>query len=126
MVLDLTHDVARLRSDYYGPPTDIWSLGVILFLLLTGTYPFGSDDENPAKTIDRIKRGEEDVYFPSYLSAGATEIIRGMLKVDPTSRPTVLEILEDPWLNDDSELPDALFEEYFSARVDNSDPSSPV
>ena len=55
------------KKEYCGPPADIWALGVLLFALLCGTFPFkGSNDKDLYK---RIARGEFTV--PDHVSARA-------------------------------------------------------
>jgi len=86
-----------LNSKYQGDTADVWGLGVCLFVMVTGDYPFSSlaDTLSGRFTI------------PSYVSEGCRALISRILKVQPTERPLCSEILKDPWLNArDSDLQD--------------------
>ena len=87
---------------YAGPEVDIWSCGVILYVLLCGKLPF--DDEFIPHLFRKIGKGEYQA--PSGVSAGATKMIKRMLQVNPVHRITMREILEDPWFSKD--LPEYL------------------
>ncbi|KAF8443965.1 hypothetical protein L210DRAFT_3395481 [Boletus edulis BED1] len=78
---------------YLGPEVDIWSMGVILYCLLTGTLPFDDDDETIMK--EKVIKGEfED---PEWLSTGARDLLRDILQTDPSKRLTIPQILTSPW-----------------------------
>ncbi|GMI92727.1 SNF1 kinase homolog 10, SNF1-RELATED PROTEIN KINASE 1.1 [Hibiscus trionum] len=78
---------------YAGPEVDVWSCGIILYVLLCSRFPF--DDVNIPILFRKIKRG---VYStPTHLSAGARDLISGMLLVDPMRRMTIPDIRRHPW-----------------------------
>lgn len=82
------------KKEYYGPPVDIWAAGVLLFVLLTGTFPFRAN--NDKELYKKIINGHYVV--PEYVSNKAQSLIGKMINFDPDKRPTAGELLKDPWI----------------------------
>ncbi|CAI5944417.1 unnamed protein product [Closterium sp. NIES-65] len=78
---------------YNGVLADIWSCGVILYVLLAGFLPF--DEPDVPSLYKKIQRS--DFGFPTWFSAGAKRLITGILQPNPKLRYRYQEIKKDPW-----------------------------
>ncbi|CDW79639.1 protein kinase domain containing protein [Stylonychia lemnae] len=99
---------ARLGTAYYIAPEvlkgeydekcDVWSCGVILYILLCGYPPFNGDTDH--QIFDRIKVGKYQFPSPEWdnVSQEAKQLIRKMLEFDPKQRISAQEILQDAWI----------------------------
>lgn len=79
---------------YCGPEIDIWSFGVVLYVLVCGKVPF--DDQSMPALHAKIKRGH--VEYPSWLSADCKDLLSRMLVVDPIHRATMNEVRNHIWM----------------------------
>ncbi|ORY87560.1 kinase-like domain-containing protein, partial [Protomyces lactucae-debilis] len=80
-------------SKYQGEPVDIWSLGIILFALLSGQLPYDEEDELATKRMIL----ESQPVFPPFFSDEMTQLITSMLNKDPEKRPSAQDILQHPF-----------------------------
>lgn len=87
-----------LRREPYGKAVDIWSVGVILFIMLGGYHPFGNLKEG--KTDELVLRGLYEFYEPywCHVSAEAKIFITELFALQPSGRPTASESLQSSWL----------------------------
>ncbi|XP_032760325.1 tribbles homolog 3 [Rattus rattus] len=90
-------EILSSRPSYSGRAADVWSLGVALFTMLAGRYPF--QDSEPALLFGKIRRGT--FALPEGLSASARCLIRCLLRREPSERLVALGILLHPWLRED-------------------------
>jgi len=92
----------EVLSRNYGPECDLWSLGTILYVLLSGGPPFRGNDDK--EILRSIKRGVYDLQHGVWqsVSQGAKDVITGLLTLDPSKRLTAVCALEHGWLRDDS------------------------
>ena len=88
------------NKSYSGRQADVWSLGVMLYTMLIGRYPF--HDREPSALFTKIRRGE--FCIPDTVSSRAKCLIRALLRHDPDERLTSHEILEHPWFNSRSRI----------------------
>nr|XP_023880903.1 CBL-interacting serine/threonine-protein kinase 9 [Quercus suber] len=100
---------------YDGTASDIWSCGVILFVLMAGYLPF--DEPNLIALYRKISKAE--FMYPSYFSPGATKLIKCILDPNPLTRITIPEILENEWFK--KEYKPAYFEEEQNVNLDDVD-----
>ncbi|KAK8552624.1 hypothetical protein V6N13_121011 [Hibiscus sabdariffa] len=91
---------------HYGQEADIWSAGVILYILLSGVPPFWS--ETDSGIFRQILHGKVDLVsdpWPS-ISDSAKDLLMKMLERDPKKRISAHEVLCHPWIVDDRVAPD--------------------
>jgi len=85
------------RTPYNGKTADVWSLGVLLFVLLSGLFPFDDSHNRVEFIFDKIVAAE--FFAPSFLSTDAKDILKMMLHPDPNKRPSVRTLLKHPWFS---------------------------
>ncbi|XP_042185319.1 serine/threonine-protein kinase MARK2 isoform X1 [Oncorhynchus tshawytscha] len=80
---------------YDGPEVDVWSLGVILYTLVSGSLPF--DGQNLKELRERVLRGKYRI--PFYMSTDCENLLKKFLILNPTKRGSLEQIMKDRWMN---------------------------
>lgn len=107
-----------LGPEKYDKSCDMWSLGVIMYILLCGYPPFYS---NHGAAISpgmkkRIRNGQYEFPNPEWskVSKDAKDLIRGLLKTVPEERLSIGEVMSNKWISDNTVVPDTPL---FSAKI---------
>ena len=89
-----------LREEAHGAAVDMWALGVVLYILLSGRHPFDLEGEaDDPELSTRIKAGRWAFgHATQCVSDPAKEIVRLLLAPSPSDRPTAAQLLGTPWL----------------------------
>ncbi|XP_051549426.1 serine/threonine-protein kinase MARK1-like isoform X3 [Myxocyprinus asiaticus] len=80
---------------YDGPEVDVWSLGVILYTLVSGSLPF--DGQNLKELRERVLRGKYRI--PFYMSTDCENLLKKLLVLNPGKRGSLEQIMKDRWIN---------------------------
>uniref|UniRef100_A0A671S2N7 non-specific serine/threonine protein kinase n=1 Tax=Sinocyclocheilus anshuiensis TaxID=1608454 RepID=A0A671S2N7_9TELE len=101
---------------YDGPEVDVWSLGVILYTLVSGSLPF--DGQNLKELRERVLRGKYRI--PFYMSTDCENLLKKFLILNPTKRGSLEQIMKDRWMNVGHEDDD--LKPYIEPQPDYKDP----
>lgn len=103
--LYMAPEVTR-EKPFKATPVDVWSAGVVLFILLTSFPPFQAAKKGDS-WFDCIASGRMDIFWSAQtepcfdaIDSDARDLISGMLCVEPEKRLSVTEVLQHPWLRD--------------------------
>uniref|UniRef100_H3BA97 phosphorylase kinase n=1 Tax=Latimeria chalumnae TaxID=7897 RepID=H3BA97_LATCH len=88
-----------VKGDAIGPPADVWSVGVLTYIMLSGRSPFAEVD--PLETENKIQAAKFDILrlYPN-ASQSASLFIKKILCIYPWSRPSIRDCFANPWLQD--------------------------
>ncbi|XP_076366939.1 serine/threonine-protein kinase SIK3-like isoform X1 [Tachypleus tridentatus] len=106
-------------KEYDGPKADVWSLGVVLYVLVCGALPFDGSTLQSLRT--RVLLGKFRI--PFFMSSECEHLIRRMLVVDPEKRLSVNQILQDKWIvqaGRDLEF-EEMFEKYNKVSINENE-----
>ena len=103
----------EVLKKHYNEKCDIWSCGVILYILLSARPPFGGQDDNDI--MERVATGVYDLESPPFdkVSASALDLIRKLLTMDVNERITAEQALNHPWFKENKS------QEYYNKIKDN-------
>ncbi|XP_068189412.1 tribbles homolog 1 [Antennarius striatus] len=88
-------EILSSSAPYSGKMADMWSLGVMLYTMLVGRYPF--HDPDPATLFSKIRRGQ--CCLPEGLSPKAKCLLQSLLRKEPWERLTSTELFAHPWFH---------------------------
>ncbi|XP_041470128.1 serine/threonine-protein kinase SIK3-like, partial [Lytechinus variegatus] len=106
--------------EYNGPKADVWSLGVVLYVLVSGALPF--DGKTLHSLRARVLSGQFRI--PFFMSEGCEDLIKHMLILDPGRRYTTDQVLNHRWTKADGA--DPVFDKMFKEHNVESDREEPV
>ncbi|KAL0726056.1 hypothetical protein Bca4012_022149 [Brassica carinata] len=101
----------------YGPEADVWTAGVILYILLSGVPPFWAETQQGI--FDAVLKGYIDFDSDPWpvISDSAKDLIRRMLSSKPAERLTAHEVLRHPWICENGVAPDRALDPAVLSRL---------
>jgi calcium/calmodulin-dependent protein kinase I len=92
-----------LKNVPHDQRVDLWSAGVVIFILLVGYPPFFDNNDDPQILFHKIRNGEWAFHEKhwKHISNEAKDLIKGLLVADPNERWTIEEALRSPWIQQD-------------------------
>ncbi|KAK5774401.1 calcium-dependent protein kinase 26 [Gossypium arboreum] len=102
---------------HYGPEADVWTAGVILYILLSGVPPFWAETQQGI--FDAVLKGDIDFYSDPWpvISDSAKDLIRKMLCSQPSERLTAHEVVCHPWISQNGVAPDRALDPAVLSRL---------
>jgi serine/threonine protein kinase len=93
-----------LKTSPIQPSSDMWGLGVILFIMLTGSHPYDVSGQSSDEVVEELIKDPEykipidDPEIAGHLSASAKNLISKLMDRDPERRLTAFQMLQHPWV----------------------------
>ncbi|XP_057805879.1 calcium-dependent protein kinase 26 [Salvia miltiorrhiza] len=102
---------------HYGPQADVWTAGVILYILLSGVPPFWAETQQGI--FDAVLKGHIDFDSDPWplISESAKDLIRKMLCMHPSDRLTAHQVLSHPWISENGVAPDRALDPAVLSRL---------
>ena len=83
-----------LAGNEYNEKCDVWSLGICLYAILTATLPFSSKNCSFRMLVEEVSRFK----YPPNFSPALVDLLKKMLEISPSNRPTLIQLQTHPWL----------------------------
>jgi len=93
----LSYVAPEVLKGEYDNKCDMWSLGVIVFILLAGYMPFSGQKDACTKAILEGRYNMKEKRWKKVTGTGRN-FMESLLKVDPAQRPTAIQAMEHPWI----------------------------
>ena len=93
-----------LGDEYIAPAVDVWSLGVLLYMLVCGKAPF--NETNDSETLTCILDCKFEI--PPYVNPDCQHLIKSMIRLEPTERLTMGQVLNSSWVTQNESIPAVL------------------
>lgn len=92
----LIYIAPEVLNQDYDEKADIWSCGIVLYILLSGSPPFEGKYKD---IISGVKKGQYNFKYQVWqdISEEAKDLVRKMLSINPEKRPAAREVLDFPW-----------------------------
>ncbi|CAL5020407.1 unnamed protein product [Urochloa decumbens] len=102
---------------HYGPEADVWTAGVIIYILLSGVPPFWAETQQGI--FDAVLKGSIDFDCEPWptISDSAKDLIRRMLRSPPAERLTAHQVLCHPWVCENGVAPDRALDPAVLSRL---------
>jgi serine/threonine protein kinase len=83
-----------MKTEFCGPPADVYASGVLLFAFFCGCFPYkGTNDKDLYNKI-----ANSELALPDYIPPAPKYILKYMLKKNADDRPTSHDLIQDPWI----------------------------
>ena len=90
---------------YYNEKSDMWSIGVMLFVMLSGRPPFGGDEDcSDKEVLEKVQRGEYELLEEDWedISEEAKDLVVKLLELKPDDRISASEAIKHPWISENT------------------------
>lgn len=98
------------RDRYTGDKADIWSMGIVIYVLLVGFMPFKENDNE-----------KSEFSIPNFVSRDASHFVSNMLSIEPTRRYSARKLLLHPWLSEMEDIPEYGLKNVSESSSDSDD-----
>eukprot|EP00802_Teleaulax_amphioxeia_P012824 Tamp_12869.p1 GENE.Tamp_12869~~Tamp_12869.p1 ORF type:complete len:521 (-),score=105.61 Tamp_12869:209-1699(-) len=95
--------VAKIQAgEHYTGKIDVWAIGVIYYIMLTGRFPFMRKDDDSFFIVQQICKGNYDTECMAHVSPDSQNLITSCLTLNPDERPTAFELMDLPVFKNDT------------------------